>query len=199
MANIYNMQDTWNDAGITYSAIKMDVTDTASNSSSELVTLQIGSTDKFTVGKDGAVTMNNGVAGFGPAGGDRARIYTSGLQRIEFQATKFGIGSGIQLCWSTTSYGNYLSVDVGLKREAAGVLAVSDGSTGNAALKFGHGEVAEAYTVATLPGTPAVGMIARVTDGNAALIFGNTVVNSGAGATPYLVWYNGSNWTVIGA
>jgi len=54
------------------------------------------------------------------------------------------------------------------------------------------------YTIATLPGSPTGGMIARVTDGDAALTHGQTVVNSGAGATPYLVWYNGTNWTVIG-
>jgi hypothetical protein len=63
----------------------------------------------------------------------------------------------------------------------------------------GSVEIATALTVATLPGTPIVGMIARVTDGDSGLTFGNTVVNSGAGATPYLCWYNGTNWTVIGA
>jgi len=42
-------------------------------------------------------------------------------------------------------------------------------------------------------------MIARVTDGDSGLTFGNTVVNSGAGATPYLVWYNGTNWAILGA
>jgi hypothetical protein len=42
-------------------------------------------------------------------------------------------------------------------------------------------------------------MISRVTDGDSGLTFGNTVVNSGAGATPYLVYYTGTNWTVIGS
>jgi hypothetical protein len=53
----------------------------------------------------------------------------------------------------------------------------------------------EAYTVATLPGTPVVGMIARVTDADAPSV-GSTVTGSGAAAA--LVWYNGANWTVIG-
>lgn len=53
------------------------------------------------------------------------------------------------------------------------------------------------YTVSILP-TPTFGMTACVTDGDAALAWGATVVNSGAGATKYLVWYNGANWTVIG-
>ena len=56
-------------------------------------------------------------------------------------------------------------------------------------------EVATAYTVATLP-SGTVGQIARISDGDAALAWGATAVNSGAGATPYLVWYNGTNWIV---
>lgn len=52
------------------------------------------------------------------------------------------------------------------------------------------------YTVSTLP-TPAAGMIAYVTDGDGSLAWGATVVNTGAGATKYLVWWNGTNWTVF--
>lgn len=52
------------------------------------------------------------------------------------------------------------------------------------------------YTVAGLPTPATVGMFAYVTDGTAALAFGATV--TGGGATPYLVWNNGTNWTVFG-
>jgi hypothetical protein len=60
---------------------------------------------------------------------------------------------------------------------------------------IGSVEISTALTVATLPGTPVVGMIARVTDADSPSV-GSTVV--GAGAANALVWYNGSNWTVIG-
>jgi hypothetical protein len=50
-------------------------------------------------------------------------------------------------------------------------------------------------TVATLPSSPLVGMMARVTDADSPTV-GSTVVGSGAAAA--LVWYNGANWTVIG-
>jgi hypothetical protein len=56
-------------------------------------------------------------------------------------------------------------------------------------------QAATAYTVATLPGTPGTGMIARVSDASAPVI-GMTVV--GGGAAYALVNYNGANWTVIG-
>jgi hypothetical protein len=62
---------------------------------------------------------------------------------------------------------------------------------------LGAGVGYEAYTVTTLPTAPA-GSVCYVTDGDAGLAWGATVVNTGAGATKYLVWYNGTNWTVMG-
>lgn len=55
------------------------------------------------------------------------------------------------------------------------------------------------FTVATLPAAASWGgATAYVTDGDASLAWGDTVVNTGSGATPYLVWSNGTNWTVTG-
>ena len=59
----------------------------------------------------------------------------------------------------------------------------------------GSVRVVTALTVATLPGTPAVGMVARVTDALAPAV-GMTVAGGGAAAA--LCWYNGANWSVIG-
>jgi hypothetical protein len=56
-------------------------------------------------------------------------------------------------------------------------------------------EVAVSSTVANLPATPVVGMLTRVTDATAPAV-GSTVTGGGAAAA--LVWWNGSNWTVIG-
>ena len=52
------------------------------------------------------------------------------------------------------------------------------------------------YTVATLPSSPAIGVVAYVTDGTSGLTWGQTV--TGGHSTKYLVWFNGTNWTVIG-
>lgn len=56
-------------------------------------------------------------------------------------------------------------------------------------------EVAVSSTVANLPAAPAVGMLTRVTDATAPAV-GSTVAGGGAAAA--LVWWNGTNWTVIG-
>jgi hypothetical protein len=55
MAFIYDLSDTWNNAGISFNGIKLNATDTASASGSKLIDLQINGASKFTVGKTGAV------------------------------------------------------------------------------------------------------------------------------------------------
>jgi hypothetical protein len=59
--------------------------------------------------------------------------------------------------------------------------------------------IQDGTTVALLPTSPTarVGNITRVTDGAAALTWGATV--TGGGTAQYLVWYNGTDWTVLGA
>jgi hypothetical protein len=55
MAFIYDLSDTWNNAGISFNGIKLNATDTASAAGSKLIDLQINGGSKFTVGKTGAV------------------------------------------------------------------------------------------------------------------------------------------------
>ena len=50
---IYDLVDTWNDGATTFTAIKMDVTDTASNAASLLMDLRVGGASKFGVTKAG--------------------------------------------------------------------------------------------------------------------------------------------------
>jgi hypothetical protein len=54
--------------------------------------------------------------------------------------------------------------------------------------------VINSYTVLNLP-TGTLGMLATVTNGIDNIPWGNVVV--GGGTTNYMVWYNGSNWTII--
>lgn len=63
MANIYDMADTWNDAGTTYTGIKLNVTDTASAAASLLMDLQVGGVSKFSVSKAGGVIADTAKVG----------------------------------------------------------------------------------------------------------------------------------------
>lgn len=87
--------------------------------------------------------------------------------------------------------------DVTISRNAAGITqfgTTAANANGHFAATSG---ILQPLTVATLP-TAVAGRYAYVTDGDALLIWGATVINSGGGATKYLVWYNGTNWTVVG-
>lgn len=71
----------------------------------------------------------------------------------------------------------------------------TDGTNRLVADTIGSLQVATALTVAALPPSPLVGMIARVTDASAPTA-GSTV--TGGGSANALCWYNGTNWTVLG-
>ena len=60
MSYIYNLADTWNAGATTFTAIKMDVTDTASAAGSLLMDLQKGGISQFKVSKNGVVTTSAG-------------------------------------------------------------------------------------------------------------------------------------------
>lgn len=57
-ASFMDIAGTWNTTG-TPSAIKLNITDTASNGSSLLVQLQVGGVNRFRVDKNGNVTVSN--------------------------------------------------------------------------------------------------------------------------------------------
>lgn len=76
-----------------------------------------------------------------------------------------------------------------------GVVKLDYGVTNAGKFTFVDPPVVPSFTVAGLP-TGVAGAQAYVTDGAAALAWGATV--TGGGATKYLVWFNGSAWTVTG-
>jgi hypothetical protein len=55
------LSETWNAAGVTFTALKVDVTDTASAAASLLLDLKVGGASKFSVSKAGDVTVGGNV------------------------------------------------------------------------------------------------------------------------------------------
>ena len=150
-------------------------------------------------------------------GTHKFKIQSNGVAVAESFQVSTGTGYGLYWTASTTfnnradgvlTISNYAENDFGrlqfggtttsfpaLKRNSAVLetkLADDSAYARHAASVF---QAATAHTVATLPGTPAVGMIARVTDATAPAM-GSTVAGGGAAAA--LCWYNGANWSVIG-
>lgn len=78
-----------------------------------------------------------------------------------------------------------------------GTVKLNYGVTNAGKWTFVDPPVVPPFTVSTLP-TGVAGAQAYVTDGDSGLAWGATAINSGSGSTKYLVWYNGSAWTVMG-
>lgn len=49
--------NVWNDAGTTFTGIRFNVTDTASNANSLLINLQVGGSSRFAINKDGSLLV----------------------------------------------------------------------------------------------------------------------------------------------
>ena len=146
MAYIYNLADTWNAGATIFTAIKMNVTDTASAATSLLMDLQVGAGSKFSVSKTGAVIS---AAGFAANGTDSPRSYAianstnargleffTGGNRMYYRESNstilsLGSGTGIMLTniepfgWAATTADGV--ADTVLRRDAANTLAQRNG------------------------------------------------------------------------
>lgn len=84
--SVLGMQQTWNTAGAP-TAISLSVTDTTSSASSLLMDLRLNGSSKFTVNKDGRLTLYGGIQMFGG-------IFNPGTNGVMFlSATDNGITS----------------------------------------------------------------------------------------------------------
>lgn len=100
-----------------------------------------------------------------------------------------GFNAGPSSYYAFNASNGISSPDTKLTRNAAGVVKVAHGS-GTTAGSILY----DPKAIASLP-TGVTGMVAAVTDANAPAV-GSTVASGGSAKA--LVWYNGTNWTVIG-
>ena len=123
MAYLHDLADTWNDSGTVFTALKMNVTDTASNASSKLLDLQVGGGSRVNIGKNAQLTFaysatTDWVSGT-VAFGNRYNLATmqTGTALLNLGTT------GIVNCAGSAS-GYAIEADVVLRRDAANTLAL---------------------------------------------------------------------------
>ena len=143
MAFIYDLADTWAASGTTFTAIKMNVTDTGSTAGSLLMDLQVGGSSKFNVEK----TANIGF--FGTANSGTMKLLSSanygitfaaGSNAIHFAANNaFGGGTAVvgidgikvgatsYFAWTANTDRADGTADLILRRDAANTLAQRNG------------------------------------------------------------------------
>jgi len=126
---------TWNNAGVTFTGWKLNVTDTNSAAASLLIDLQVGSASKFNVTKGGAITAADAIAAGTTLSGasilvnaaDRILSTANGLVNFTNTAITFGIQFNNGASAAPTF--NNGTIDAG-SRNSAGKVVLTGGNTG---------------------------------------------------------------------
>lgn len=189
MSDIFSFADTWNNAGTTFTAIKMNVTNTASAAGSKLIDVQVGGVSQFNVDK-----LGNASLGDGTFGGGQFNITSSaaganvGLSLQGYSGT-IAVTSGGAYQFSSSATQIFAGVDAAFERQSPGVIKATNAAGGAGLIRL------PALTVATLPAAATAGVGARSTVTDAlAPTFMATVTAGGAVITP--VYSDGTNWKV---
>jgi hypothetical protein len=164
--NIYDMADTWNAGGTTFTAIKMNVTDTASAAGSLLLDLQVGGTSQFKVSKGGRVTAQTLTIGLGgqTVVATNTALGFEALHSASLTGTN-NVGVGYRALLSNTTGGNISAVGMnalysnttGSDSVAVGTNALFSNTTGSDSVAIGTGAL---YFNTTVNQMTAVGVAA---------------------------------------
>ncbi len=122
--NIFDLADLWNDGGTTFTSIKMNTTDTASDAASLLIDLQISASSKFSVSKAGVLTIAGSFTGAG-----------TGLTGTGASFTAGSVTTNANLTGEVTSVGNAAvlgSFDASALNTALSDVTFSGNNTGDA-------------------------------------------------------------------
>ena len=121
---LLDLSQTWNAGAVAFSALKLNVTDTASASGSLLLDLQVGGVSKVSVTKLGALSATGLTStGNGRFGGDRAAI---GYSHDGFSTVSGGMYSFVSSAGSAT-----VAPDSAISRIGAAFLAIGNGTAGD--------------------------------------------------------------------
>ena len=177
---IYNMTDTWNEGATTFTAIKMNVTDTASAAASLLYDLQVGGGLRYQIDKNGNINIASG-----------ASFSINSVQVLD--ATSLDVTVSGDVTTGTIEVGH--ASDTTLSRSGAGVLAVEGvdlATVNDVEVTIVNAQTGTAYTLALVDRGQTVTMDNAAANTvtiptNAAVAFDvgtvMSVVMIGAGAT----------------
>jgi hypothetical protein len=130
---IHSLTDTWDDAGTTFTAIRMNVTDTASAAASRLLSLQIGGADRAYITKAGNAFLAGdiflgGTTNYGVRfANNRSFLEAAGTAAFVTDGNSNSITPNGDFAWRITT-ALTASRDLRLRRDAPGILAQHNGA-----------------------------------------------------------------------
>ena len=107
------ISQTWNNAAVAFTGLKIDITNTASSATAAAVDVTVNTSRIFGINKTGTLAVYGGAAFIGAGGVQRFHINASGIQR-------YSADTGPR--WSN-NWANDGVDDLFLYRDAAGILA----------------------------------------------------------------------------
>lgn len=126
--SMLDLSGTWNTTG-TPTALKLNVTDTASNAASLLMALQVGGANQFTVRKEGTVDCAVSGTAFLRLGAADFQQFTGANRQLIMGGNALGLSfiSTYSVAWSSTTTDAATSKDLFILRDAANTLAQRNG------------------------------------------------------------------------
>lgn len=113
---LLDAQQTWNAGAVTFTGLKLNVTDTASASGSLLLDLQVAASSKFSVDKTGTLSVANAI---------KSNVSSTAGAALGFFNAGLDLGSIGRVTWSSGAPSG--SPDLLLQRDAANTLALRNG------------------------------------------------------------------------
>ena len=112
---LLDLVQTWNNAAVTFTADKINVTNTASNAASLLFDRRVGDVSKFSIRADGLTTVAGGLTvGGASLGANMLAVTGSGI----FSA---GVATGASFTYSAACYGNSSGLSANATGEVGGI------------------------------------------------------------------------------
>lgn len=177
-----NVTQTWNNAGVTFTGIKGNFTNTASGANSLMIDLQVDSSSKFNVSKAGTITLLDTYK-ISAGGGSFLISHTVGITgwlvvkgySMQLEGANLGVQMGL-----------VGAMDVAIMRNSAGVLEINNATLGtyrdlNLRNLTASGNVTVAGTINTNSGSAASPAIALNSTANGLFYTGSSVVRVAAG------------------
>lgn len=134
---VLDISQTWNNAGVNFTAAKVNVTNTASAVASLLLDLQLDGTSKFSVAKDGAINFGSPVGvgaitrtGIANSANGISIFPNSPYAHFAFSGSTmsfFTIGGSVPTISFVNGGG---TADAGMSRNTAGIIEVNNGTVG---------------------------------------------------------------------
>jgi len=182
-APVLNLSQTWNNAAVTFTGVKVNVTNTASATASLLQDWQVGGTSVVSFRKDGAILALGLYGAYGAS--NAGAFWTASNQAlmgnaagsIHIKAGNLNTGSRYTsilkprlycsglIPWSGTDIVDSGTLDMYFGREAAGVFAVQNGTNAQTLRVYGTYTDASNYVRAALAASSTAVTLAAETAG----------------------------------